>query len=73
MALSGEPVPDGLEDLAINEIEVWIDEEGYMRLIAMGIAMSSADTVNFDMTMFAFNHDITVDLPTSFNDISLGN
>ena len=73
MALSGEPVPDGLEDLAINEIEVWIDEEGYMRRIAMGIAMSSAYTVNFDTTMFAFNDDITVDLPTSFNDISLGN
>ncbi len=73
MALSGEPVPDGLEDLATNEIEVWIDEEGYMQRIVMGIAMSSADTVNFDMTMFAFNHDITVDLPTSFNDISLGN
>ncbi len=44
-----------------------------MRRIVMGIVMSSADTVNFDMTMFAFNHDITVDLPTSFNDISLGN
>ena len=44
-----------------------------MRRIVMGIAMSSADTVNFDMTMFAFNHDITVDLPTGFNDISLGN
>ena len=44
-----------------------------MRRIVIGIAMSSADTVNFDMTMFAFNDDITVDLPTSFNDISLGN
>ena len=44
-----------------------------MRRIVMGIAMSSADTVNFDMTMFAFNDAITVDLPTSFNDISLGN
>ena len=73
MALSGEPVPDGLEDLAINEIEVWIDEEGYMRRILMGIAVSSADTVNFDMRMFAFNDDIIVDLPTSFSDISLGN
>ena len=73
MALSGEPVPDGLEDLAINEIEVWIDEEGYMRRILMGIAVSSADTVNFDMRMFAFNDDIIVDLPMSFSDISLGN
>jgi hypothetical protein len=62
MALSGEPVPDGLEDLAINEIEVWIDEEGYMQRIVMGIAMSSADTVNFDMTMLAFNHECAVDL-----------
>ena len=44
-----------------------------MRRIVMGIAMSSSDTVNFDMTMFAFNHDFAVDLPTSFNDISLGN
>ena len=44
-----------------------------MRRIVMGIAMSSADTVNFDMMMFAFNDDITVDLPTSFSDISLGN
>ena len=44
-----------------------------MRRIVMGIAMSNADTVNFDMTMFAFNHYFTVDLPTSFNDISLGN
>ena len=44
-----------------------------MRRIVMGIAMSNADTVNFDMTMFAFNDDITVDLPTSFSDISLGN
>ena len=44
-----------------------------MRRIVMGIAMSSAATVNFDMTMFALNDDITVDLPTSFNDISLGN
>lgn len=25
MALSGEPVPDGLGDLAINEKDVWID------------------------------------------------
>ena len=73
MALSEEPVPDGLEDLAINEIEVWIDEEGYMRRILMGIAVSSADTVNFDMRMFAFNDDIIVDLPMSFSDISLGN
>ena len=62
MALSGEPVPDGLEDLALNEIEVWIDEEGYMQRIVMGLAMSSADTVNFDMTMFAFNHECAVDL-----------
>ena len=44
-----------------------------MRRIVMGIAMSSADTVNFDMKMFAFNDDITVDLPTRFNYISLGN
>ena len=44
-----------------------------MRRIVMGIAMSSAGTVNFGMTMFAFNDDITVDPPTSFNDISLGN
>ena len=44
-----------------------------MRRIVMGIAMSSAGTANFDMTMFAFNDDITVDLPTSFSDISLGN
>jgi len=44
-----------------------------MRRIVMGIAMSSASSVNFDMRMFAFNDDITVDLPTSFNDISLGN
>jgi len=73
MALTGEPVPDGLGDLAINEIEVWIDEEGYMRRIVMGIAMSSASSVNFDMRMFAFNDDITVDLPTSFSEISLGN
>jgi hypothetical protein len=73
MALSGEPVPDGLGDLAINEIEVWIDEEGYMRRILMAIAMSSDSAVNFDMTMFAFNENITVDLPTSFSDISLGN
>ena len=73
MALSGEPVPDGSGDLAINEIEVWIDEEGYIRRILMAIAMSSDNAVNFDMTVFAFNDDITVDLPTSFNDISLGN
>ena len=44
-----------------------------MRRILMAIAMSSDSAVNFDMTMFAFNDDITVDLPTSFNDISLGN
>ena len=44
-----------------------------MRRIVMGIAMSSADTVNFVMTMLAFNDDITIDLPTSFSDISLGN
>ena len=55
MALSGEPVPDGLGDLAINEKDVWIDEEGYMRRIVMGIAMSSASDVNFDMTIFDFN------------------
>ena len=28
MALSGEPVPDGLGDLAINQKDVWIDERG---------------------------------------------
>ena len=55
MALSGEPVPDGLGDLAINEKDVWIDDEGYMRRIVMGIAMSSASDVNFDMTIFDFN------------------
>ena len=55
MALSGEPVPDGLGDLAIKEKDVWIDEEGYMRRIVMGIAMSSASDVNFDMTIFDFN------------------
>ena len=55
MALSGEPVPDGLGDLAINEKDVWICEEGYMRRIVMGIAMNSASDVNFDMTIFDFN------------------
>ena len=35
--------------------------------------MSSASDVNFDMTIFDFNDDITVDLPTSFRDIPLGN
>jgi hypothetical protein len=73
MALTGEPVPDGLGDLAINEIEVWIDEEGYIRRILMGIAMSSASSVRFDMKMFDFNDDITVDLPASYSEISLVN
>ncbi len=73
MALSGEPVPDGLGDLDINEIEVWIDEEGYMRRIVMEIAMSSASSVSFDMQMFGFNDEINIALPASFSDISLGN
>ena len=44
-----------------------------MRRIVMGIAINSASDVIFDMTIFDFNDEITVDLPTSFSDISLGN
>ena len=33
-----------------------------MQRIVMGIAMSSGDTVNFDMTMFAFNDECAGDL-----------
>lgn len=73
MAISGEPVPDGLDALAINEVEAWIDEEGYTRRIVMNILLSSASSVKFDMQMFGFNDDISVEIPANYSDVPLGN
>jgi len=71
MSLSGRPGNVGLDSLGINEIEVWIDEDGYNRRTVMEIALTANDSIIFDMRMFGFNDDISVDLPASYTDIPL--
>jgi hypothetical protein len=60
-----------LDSLGINEIEVWIDADGYNRRTVMTIALNENSSINFDMHMFGFNDDISVDLPASYTDIPL--
>ena len=57
--------------MGINEIEVCIDEDGYNRRTVMTIALNANSSVIFDMRMFGFNDDISVDLPASYTDIPL--
>ncbi len=71
MSLSGRPGHGGLDSLGINEIEVWIDEDGYNRRTVMEIALTENSSIIFDMRMFGFNDDISVDLPASYTDIPL--
>ena len=71
MSLSGRPGNAGLDNLGINEIEVWIDEDGYNRRTVMKIALTANSSLIFDMRMFGFNDDISVDLPASYTDIPL--
>ena len=60
-----------MDSLGINEIEVWIDADGYNRRTVMTIALNENSAINFDMRMFGFNDDISVDLPASYTDIPL--
>jgi len=71
MSLSGRPGNGRLDSLGINEIEVWIDEDGYNRRTVMKIALNANSSIIFDMRMFGFNDDISVDLPASYTDIPL--
>ena len=71
MSLSGRPGNVGLDSLGINEIEVWIDEDGYNRRSVMNIALNANSSIMFDMRMFGFNDDISVDLPASYTEIPL--
>ena len=71
MSLSGGSGNGGLDSMGINEIEVWIDEDGYNRRTVMAIALNANSSVIFDMRMFGFNDDISVDLPASYADIPL--
>ena len=71
MSLSGRPGNGRLDSLGINEIEVWIDEDGYNRRTVMKIALTANNSIIFDMRMFGFNDDISVDLPASYTDIPL--
>ena len=71
MSFSGRPGNGRLDSLGINEIEVWIDEDGYNRRTVMTIALNANSSVIFDMRMFGFNDDISVDLPASYTDIPL--
>ncbi len=71
MSLSGGSGNGGLDSMGINEIEVWIDEDGYNRRTVMTIALNANSSVIFDMRMFGFNDDISVDLPASYTDIPL--
>ena len=71
MSLSGGSGNGGLDSMGINEIEVWIDEDGYNRRTVMKIALNANSSIIFDMRMFGFNDDITVDLPASYTDIPL--
>ena len=72
MSLSGRGGGDGgLDSLGINEIKVWIDADGYNRRTVMTIALNGNSSINFDMRMFGFNDDISVDLPASYTDIPL--
>ena len=67
MSLSGRGWDGGLDSLGINEIEVWIDADGYNRRTVMTIALNENSSINFDMRMFGFS----VDLPASYTDIPL--
>ena len=71
MSLSGGSGNGGLDSMGINEIEVWIDEDGYNRRTVMKIALNANSSIIFDMRMFGFNDDISVDLPASYTDIPL--
>ena len=57
-SLSGQLGNGGIDGLGINEIEVWIDEEGYNRRTVMKIALIENSAINFDMRMFGFNDDM---------------
>ena len=71
MSFSGRPGNGRLDSLGINEVEVWIDEDGYNRRTVMEIALNANSSIIFDMRMFGFNDDISVDLPASYTDIPL--
>ena len=71
MSLSGQPGNGGVDSLGINEIEVWIDEDGYNRRTVMKIALDDTSSLDFDMRMFAFNDDISIDLPASYSELGL--
>ena len=70
-SLSGQTGNGGIDALGINEIEVWIDEDGYNRRTVMKIELAETSSLDFDMRMFGFNDDITVDLPASYSDLGL--
>ena len=71
MSLSGQPGNSGMDSLGINELEVWIDEDGYNRRTVMKIALDDTSSIDFDMRMFAFNDDISIDLPASYSELGL--
>ena len=67
MSLSGQ---SGQGDLGVNEIEVWIDQEGYNRRTVMKIALSENSSVDFDMRMSGFGDDINIDIPANYAEVS---
>ncbi len=71
MGLTGQADLVGTEPLGVNEIEVWIDDEGYNRRTLMWIALNEESSMGFDMRMFGFNDDIRVDIPADYSDIPL--
>lgn len=70
-SLSGQSGNGGMDSLGINEIEVWIDDDGYNRRTVMKIELAETNSLYLDMRMFGFNDDISVDLPSSYSDLGL--
>ena len=68
-----------IEAMEVSGVEVWIDDQGYSRRIAMEITFSGEglksldgpSSIKLNMHMFDINEEITINLPEGYEDFEI--
>ncbi len=65
----GLDMGDIFEETELKGMELWIDDRGFQRRLAMEMFMGDFGTVTMDMRMFDFNQDIRIEPPKDFTEL----
>ncbi len=64
----GDVSDEDLDEILLNRVEVWIDEQGFVRRGVLEPRLGDQASLKVDVAAFDFNEDISIELPREYQE-----